>query len=402
LDDKGDLIGYRGVDADITERKKMLDELILAKEKAVESDRLKTAFINNISHEIRTPLNGILGFGQFLAESELTPEKRKEYYSILEKSSNRLMNTVNDYMDMARIVSGTMEVNKKEFSLQPLVEEIIEKYEKLCAEKEINFLVITLEKSLDIKLYSDQGFVQKILNILLDNALKFTKTGGIKFGYLFVPGFIEFVVQDTGVGIEQDKMDTIFDMFTQEDTSNIRGHEGSGLGLSIARGLVSLLGGSINVSSSKGKGSTFTFTVPYNLADNLLKEQVLKKGETHDANKKLILIAEDEESNYIFIEEIFKRTGYAYLHVWNGAEAVEICQQNKSISMVLMDIKMPVMNGIEATQLIHTFRPDLPIIATTAYAQTGDEQRFLTLGFNGYLAKPIKKDNLISLLNKYI
>ena len=401
FDDKGDFVGFRGVDSDITERKKMLEELVLAKEKAEESDKLKTAFINNISHEIRTPLNGILGFGRYLVESELTDEERMQYFAILEKSSNRLMNTVSDYMDMARIVSGTMEVHRKEFLLQPLFKEIIEDTKYLCAEKNIGFKAVIPATPIDITLHSDSEFIRKTLNILLDNALKFTKQGSISCGYAITSGFLEFFVQDTGIGIAPDKLDIIFNMFSQEDASNTRGHEGSGLGLAIAQGLVKLLGGVIKVTSEKGKGTAFTFTVPYKVPALPEEPSIAKTMASTDTGQLLVLIAEDEESNYLYMEVVMKILKINHLHAVNGAEAVELCKQNSKITLVLMDIKMPVMNGLEATQLIHEFRPELPIIATTAYAQTGDEHRFLAAGCDGYLAKPVKKESLLSLLQKY-
>ncbi len=401
FDDKGNFFGYRGVDADITERKRVLEELVFAKEKAEESDKLKTAFINNISHEIRTPLNSILGFGHFLAEPELTAEQRMEYFNIIKRSSNRLMKTVSDYMDMARIVSGTMEVHKKEFFLQPLFNDIIDNMKHLCVEKKIGFEVVIPAESPNITLFSDSEFIRKTLNILFDNALKFTREGSISCGYVITPGFLEFFVQDRGVGIAHDKLELIFNMFSQEDSSNTRGYEGSGLGLTIAQGLVKLLGGAIKVTSEKGKGSAFTFTVPDTVYALSEMTSVAKTIKSADLNKPFVLIAEDEELNFLYIEFIMKMINCNYIRACNGAEAVELCRQNNNITLVLMDIKMPVLNGLEATQLIHEFCPGLPIIATTAYAETGDEHRFLAAGCNGYLAKPIKKENLKLLLQTY-
>ncbi|MDP2724348.1 MAG: response regulator [Bacteroidales bacterium] len=401
LDENGEILGYRGVNADITESKKMLEEIVFAKEKAEESDKLKTAFINNISHEIRTPLNGILGFGQFLADSDLTEIQRMKYFSIMQKSSNRLMNTVSDYMDMAWIVSGTMEVHTKDFPLQPLFNEIAENTRQACIEKNIEFEAFVPIDPENLTLHSNSEFLRKILNNLLNNALKFTKEGRINCGYTITPGFIDFSVQDTGCGIAPDKLEIIFNMFSQEDSSNTRGYEGSGLGLAIAQGLVKLLGGTIKVMSEKGKGSVFTVSIPYVEPTPVEKQTIAKTSGTTNTNKPLVLIAEDEETNYLYVEVVMKMADCGYIHVNNGAEAVEICRQNDKITLVLMDIKMPVMNGLEATQMIHEFRPELPIIAMTAYAQTDDEYRFLAAGCNDYLAKPIKKDNLLSLLQKY-
>ena len=401
LDDHGDVIGYRGVDSDVTERTKMLEELVFAKEKAEESDKLKTAFINNISHEIRTPLNGILGFSQFLSEPELSMNQRQEYMTIIQKSSNRLMNTINDYMDMAMIVSGTLEVHQKDFSLVPFFDKFLESAADLCAEMNILLVPVIPEEPRELTIFSDHEIIDKILCILLDNALKFTKQGSISCGFSIGKEFLEFFVTDTGIGIAPDKRELIFDMFTQEDNSNTRGYEGSGLGLTIARNLVKMLGGSIHVTSEKGKGSTFSFTVPYSAVAVHELNPAESIVATADHGHIVVLIAEDEESNYSYMELIMKRVGCRYLHARNGDEAVEICRENPEINLVLMDIKMPVMNGLEAVKLIRKFRRDLPVIAITAYAQTGDEHRFLSAGFDAYLAKPVKKESIVSLIEKY-
>jgi signal transduction histidine kinase len=378
-----------------------IKDLEIAKVKAEASDRLKTAFMNNISHEIRTPLNGILGFGELLAEMEFSPEEKKEMLAHVKHSSNRLMNTVTDYMDMARIVSGTMNVRKKEFQLQLLFEEIINKTRHLCANKMIELETETPTQPVDLMLDSDPELISKIFNILFDNALKFTAKGSISCGYNLNNGFIKFFVEDTGKGIDSDKLEMIFNMFSQEDTSNTRGYEGSGLGLSIARGLVNLLGGTISVASEKGKGSIFKFTVPYSETEVAETFAPVEKKNRIATGKPLILLAEDDESNYLYMEVVLKQAGCDYLLAKNGFEAVELCKQHTGITLVLMDIKMPVMNGLEATKLIHEFSPELPVIAITAYAQTGDEQRFLAAGCNGYIAKPISKYLILSLIQKY-
>lgn len=401
-DNDGNIVGYCGVDTDITERAKMMSELLLAKEKAEESDKLKTAFINNISHEIRTPLNGIVGFGQFLAEEDLSAEQRSHYFKLIQKSSNRLVNTVSDYIDMARIVSGTMEVNYKEFDLLQFMNEISQKTCSLCEEKNIDFKVFTPMALDKLILNSDAEIIDKVFYIMLENALKFTNHGCISCGFNVMNGFINFYVKDTGKGIAKDKLERIFVMFSQEDTSNTRGYEGSGLGLTIASGLVKLLGGTINVVSEKGVGSTFSFTVPYKSSNVNSNISSVANGSNTNNLKPLILIVEDDDLNFLYIEAVIKMINCDYLHARNGVEAVEICKQNDQITLVLMDIKMPVMNGVEATQIIHLFRPELPIIATTAYAQTGDEYRFISAGCNGYITKPIKRDKLLELIEKHI
>jgi len=402
LDDNNDILGAIVVNIDITEREKMLEELIEAKENAQKSDKLKSAFINNISHEIRTPLNGILGFGALLTETDPSPEDKREMLQRVQQSSDRLLNTVSDYIDIARIVSGTLEMQKKEFLLQHLFDEIIRKNRLLFADTKLNFVTDFQESDTDIVINSDSEFIAKIMDIFLNNALKFTTNGSVSCGYRLNEGFIEFFVKDTGRGIAPDMLDEIFTMFTQEDTSDTRGHEGSGIGLSIASGLIKLLGGKISVTSEKGKGSTFAFTIPYESKSPTEKTPFETRGSsTPDKGKPLILVAEDEESNAFYIMAALKMAGFDYLLAKNGKEAVDLCKQNPGIKLVLMDIKMPLMNGLDATRFIREFRPDLPVIATTAYAQTGDEQRFLAAGCDGYLVKPFRTESLLAILKKY-
>lgn len=403
--DKGEIINFINLSEDITERKRIMEDLIHAKEKAEESDKLKTAFINNISHEIRTPLNGILGFGQFWADSELSREEREKYFSVIKQSSNRLMQTVTDYMDTAMIVSGTLEVHKKEFQIKPLLEEIMEYTKKLCSKKPIETELEMPSNSDFLSLDSDRELIRKIIKNLVDNAVKFTDKGKIIVGYHLLEGHLEFFVKDTGRGIKQDKLQTIFEVFTQEDTAMTRGYEGSGLGLAIAKGFVASLNGDIWVTSKVGNGSVFYFTIPYNR--NILSvvnetKLPLVLNKPIGDNKPLVLVAEDDENNFLFIEALLEMVGCDYLHALNGKEAVEICKQDIDISFVLMDIKMPIMNGLEAMKFIKEFRPNLPIIAITAYSLTGDEQKFMEDGFDGYYAKPIKKEILDKLKERYI
>jgi signal transduction histidine kinase len=237
-------------------------ELRIAKEKAEESDQLKSAFISNISHEIRTPLNGIIGFGQIMAEQELTDDEKSLYLSVLKSSSDRLLQTITDYMDMARIVSGTQEINSSQFSVIDLLEEIANSFREVCAGKNLSLHVVLPENHEESQLHCDRELISKTLQQLIGNAVKFTDEGEVTFGCRFSDGRCQFFVQDTGQGIGANKLEEIFNMFTQEDTALTRGYEGSGLGLAIAKGVVELLGGEIHAESEKGKGSVFSFTLP--------------------------------------------------------------------------------------------------------------------------------------------
>lgn len=386
---------------DISEKRKILKDLINAKEKAEESDRLKTAFLNNISHEIRTPLNSILGFGQYLAEADLPQNERMEMYDHLQQSSNRLMNTVDDYVDIALIVSSNVTAHFKDFLIQPFFDDFIAKTYNLCDHSKVEYVIEAPLEVSNVILHSDKELIYKILFKLLDNAIKFTTRGSITCGYKVEDNHIEFFIKDTGIGIAKEKMDLIFKMFSQEESSMTRGYEGSGLGLAISKGLIDLLHGVIQVSSIKSVGSIFSFKIPY--SPGLLNQpNSIQEFHKESSDKPVILIAEDDDLNFLYMETLFLRTGFEYYHAVNGADAVEMCKNNPSINIIFMDIKMPVMNGIQATKLIREIRPEIPIIATTAYAQTGDKERFLSEGCNDYLAKPIRKEKFLEIIRKYI
>ncbi len=380
-------------------QQQMNAELVIAKEQAESSDRLKTAFMNNISHEIRTPLNGILGFGQLMADPDLTQDEKEQYLFILKSSSNRLMSTVTDYMDMSLITSGNQDVRKKLFTPGDLLNTIYNRFIQPCQTKN---LVLSLQIPQTVsKLYinSDHELLLKILSHLINNAVKFTKHGTVSFGFEVKGPELEFFVKDTGVGINQEVQPAIFDKFMQENVSDTRGHEGSGLGLSIAKGMVELLGGHIWLESSKGKGSAFFFTIPIEIA---AAEIAVNQEPVLDSTANpIILIAEDEISGSILLEKILLKEGIDSLVVTDGRQAVDACRQNQRISMVLMDMKMPVMDGFEATNQIKSFKPDLPVIAITAFALSGDENRALDAGCDDYIAKPFEREVLLDKLKKF-
>ena len=368
-------------------------ELVIAKEQAESGDRLKTAFMNNISHEIRTPLNGIIGFSQLMADPGLTEDERAHYNSIVKSSSSRLINTVTDYMDISLIASGNQAVHKKVFAPGDLMDSIYTRFSHPCQTKGLTLTLQTPQPAKTVHIHSDYEMLSKVLSHLVDNAVKFTRQGTVSFGYSVRENEFEFYVKDTGSGISREVQPTIFDPFIQENVSDTRGHEGSGLGLSIAKGFVELLGGRIWLESEKARGSSFFFTI---LRDFTAHETSDNMGPVLDRKSKpLILIAEDEESGSILLEKILLREGIESLVVTDGLQAVSACRQNPMISLVLMDLKMPVMNGFEATKEIKSFRPNLPVIAVTAFARSGDEKRAREAGCNDYIAKPFERAELL-------
>jgi len=391
---KNVITNFLAIKEDITERKKVIAELESAKHKAELSDRLKTAFINNISHETRTPLNSILGFSSLLLQSDYTYEERTQFHSIIKASSDRLLNTISNYMDMALITSGNIIVNPKVFTLNQMLRSLWNQFKPLCDVKKLQLRLQIPDQSEIRTLCSDAEMISKIFSHLLDNSVKFTNQGEITFGYIIKPGSIEFYVKDTGIGISKNAQDLIFESFIQEEISHTRGHEGSGLGLSIAQGLVELLNGTITLDSEKGKGSAFIFNLPIGFQESpdIISGTTINK--THLPEKPVILIADDDHFNHIYLESIFKRDDLIVYSANNGQEAVDFCMEHPEISLVLMDLKMPVMDGFEATQKIKSFRKDLPVIAITAFAMSGDEKRILEAGCDDYIAKPIKRETL--------
>lgn len=376
-------------------------ELIVANEKSEASNRLKTSFMNNISHEVRTPLNGILGYGSLLAEPDLEPEDRLEYLSMMKVSSNRLMNTISDYMDISLIASGNMEVHNKPVNLTKILVELKNKFQPHCDAKKLRFNMQFPDNYQEIILNTDPSMLRKIISHLIDNAIKFTAQGSVTMGYTIKPDNIELFVSDTGVGVEKEAEELIFKSFMQENSSNTRGYEGSGLGLSIISGFLMLMGGKIHFNSVKSEGSTFYISLP--VEPGLYEELKTNKASftKPESGKPVILIAEDELLNMLYMETILKSTAAVIIKAANGFEAVELCRTHPEISVVIMDLKMPGMNGFDATKEIKSFRKDVLIIAVTAFAMNEDKKNALEAGCDEYLAKPASKSDIIGILKEY-
>lgn len=369
-------------------------ELIVAKEKAEASDRLKTSFINNISHEIRTPLNGILGFGQILADSELSEEEKNEYLEMMNESSSRLINIITNFMDISLLNSGNQKVFKKEININRLLNEVSGNFADVCASKNLKINLEPERTSYNPVITSDRELLHKIFVNLIDNAVKFTLAGTITIGYKLEEQHILFFIKDTGIGISEEDQKVIFDIFHQVDFSNTRGYEGSGLGLAIAKGLVILLEGKIWVESQKGQGSSFFFSIP--LKENNQKDLIKPANDQpHATTRQTILIAEDDDINFHFLSVILKDPLIKIIHAKNGNEAIEICQNHPEIKLVLMDLKMPETDGFEATRQIKTQNKDLPVIAITAYSGNEEKQKALLAGCDDIITKPVKRDFLI-------
>jgi len=404
-----------GISFDISKVKETENELIAAKERAEESDRLKSAFLANMSHEIRTPMNGILGFSELLKEPGLTGEQQQEYIRIIEKSGTRMLNIINDIVDISKIESGQMKVSLSETNVNDQIEYLYNFFKTEAGNKGI---LLSYKCALSIKdavLLTDREKLYAILTNLVKNAIKYTNTGSIEFGYSLdsvrdkasldtTIKTIEFYVKDTGIGITHDRQVAIFERFVQADIADKMARQGAGLGLAISKAYVQMLGGKIWVESEERKGSTFYFTLPFYSGE---KDQNVTKNEIQAAAKKYemkilkILIAEDDDSSAKLMTIMVGKFGKEILRAFNGVEAVEICRNNPDIDLILMDIQMPEMNGYEATQQIRKFNTEVIIIIQTAFAMSGDDEKAIAAGCNGYISKPFRKDKLMELVEKY-
>jgi PAS domain S-box-containing protein len=409
-DETGEILFHEGIIRDVSDRKRTEQDLIKAKEHAEESDRLKSAFLANMSHEIRTPMNGILGFADLLKKPNLTSDKQQEYIRIIEKSGARMLNIINDIVDISKIESGLMKIDIKESNINEQIEYI---YTFFKPEVEAKGMQLFFKNKLPAKeavIRTDREKVFAILTNLVKNAIKYSREGSIEFGYdlvaetLHATSVLQFYVKDTGIGIPENRQDAIFERFIQADVSDNMALEGAGLGLSISKAFVEMLGGKIWVESELGKGSVFHFTLPYTIKieDKIAIENEIASEKTNNEFKLLkVLIAEDDETSEQLISTLIENFSKEILTAYTGNEAVNICRSHPDIDLILMDIQMPDLNGYDAASRIREFNKDVVIIAQTAFAQAGDKEKSIIAGCNDYISKPIKKHELIALINKY-
>ena len=408
IDNKGNSLGIVGICHDITNRYKTEIDLKNAKNKAEESDRLKSSFLANMSHEIRTPMNAIIGFSDLLVDPDVNDDEREELVTHINNNCNTLLHLIDDIIDLAKIEANELTIFNSDTSIRDIFIELYETYKETRKKINKQHIDIKIQKDLLNKnfiLKTDHLRFKQIMINLINNAFKYTETGQVEFGYKILKdtNTVEFFVKDTGIGIPGDKHQEIFKRFSKIETDKSKLYRGTGLGLTITQNLVNRLGGIIRVESEVNVGSTFYFTLPLkygkqteniDFADSLTEDYKNWKDKT-------ILIAEDEESNYKFLEMLFKNKGLKLLKAKNGIEAIELCKGHENIDLILMDIKMPEMNGLDATMQIKKIRPKLPVIIQTAYAMQNDERISMEAGCDDYIAKPINKEKLFSLINKW-
>ena len=426
FDTQGNVMGVTGISLEISKRKKseeeiksyseklaiqnvklklINDELKAAKEKAEESDKLKSAFLANMSHEIRTPMNAILGFATLIRNRVLSDDKRRQYIDLINSNCRQLLHIITDIIDISKIEAGQVTIYNKNFLLNKVLQDLLLNYKNQVEvlSKSIEIIFNPGLKNEESAVFTDKVRLEQILSNLLSNALKFTEKGSVEFGYYIDRRRdIVFYVRDTGIGINKEEQKVIFDRFRQVSSSYNKLYGGTGLGLSISKGLAEKLGGRIWLESDMNKGSTFFFNIPYKPGINIERPTQIDYQIDYNWAGKTILIAEDEEVNYNLLETILSPTSAQILRAKTGLEVIRICETREQIDLVLMDIKMPDLNGLEATKRIKTLRKELPVIAQTAYAMSTDEENCLHYGCDDYISKPLRIDELLRKIDRYL
>ena len=400
------------IETNIIKKNKELEtinkELVIAKEKAETSERLTNAFLANMSHEIRTPMNGIIGFTQLLQMPDIEKKEVNEYAQVIEQSGNRLLNTINELLDISKIEANKMSITKSKYNLNNQLVEIYRFFKNEAKNKLIDLIYNFNEGNKSLEVYTDSDKLQAILTNLIKNAIKYTKKGKIEFGYKIHKNEIEFYVSDTGIGIPKDRQKAIFDRFVQADIEDREVYEGAGLGLSITLAYVKMLDGEITVESKENKGSKFTVKIPMEIPKNIYeksieaigKKEIKSKNRTHKLPINT-LIVDDEKISYLYLSVALSEICQPLHYVQNAKEALELIEENKGIKLILMDIKMPKMNGFELTKIIKAKYPEIKVIAQTAFALQGDREKALEAGCDDYISKPVNYKMLKKIINRF-
>ncbi len=396
--------GNLGIMRNVSERIEFIKEINNQRDKAQEADRLKSAFLSNMSHEIRTPMNGIVGFTSLIQKPDLSDEKRQKYLGLIQKSSVRMLSTVNNIIEISKIETGHIEITSNYVRISEQLEYL---YNFFKPEVENSNMELILKNELsqdDDFIETDELKLNSILTNLIKNAIKYSHEGFITISCRKEKLDLIFSIQDSGIGIEESRREAIFDRFVQADIEDRGAYEGSGLGLSIAKSYVEMLGGKIWVESEPGKGSTFSFSIEWKQATRRIdsKKEKSEPVLTDESNSINILVAEDDHVSFLLIENILEDTKYKILRAENGKQTLEVFMSGAKIDVILMDLKMPVMDGFEATKLIRELDKDIPIIAQSAYAFAGDRKKAMECGCTDFIAKPLDQKKLIFIINSYV
>lgn len=390
---------FQVINQDITKEKILYNDLVNAKNKAEESDRLKSAFLANMSHEIRTPMNGIMGFAELLKEPDLTGDQQRMYIDLINKSGQRMLNILKDLIDISKIEAGVMEVHLSEINVNEQFEFIHHFFLSEATAKGLQFKVRNLPDEKNISLTTDKEKLYAVLTNLVKNAIKFTARGEIEMGCVHKDSYLEFFVSDTGIGIAANRHQAVFERFVQADIEDKMAYQGAGLGLTISKNYVEMLGGKIWLESTEGVGTTFYFTLPVTFGAPLAQTEAIQSHPVNrsETRKLKILIVEDDEVSMMLLKKSIAPLSKELLFASNGVDAIQKCRDNSDIDLILMDIRMPVMGGYEATRQIRQFNPKVIIIAQTAFGLSGDREKARKAGCDDYVSKPI---NIAELKSK--
>ncbi len=405
-DERGVITMIMGIFKDVSDLMRIENELKEARDRAEESDRLKTSFLANMSHEIRTPMNGIVGFANLLRDPDLSEDKRDLFLKHIDHSSNQLLNIIDDIIDISKIESGQLKISNKPVRINEILDEIFSSFFHRIrgdapGEKQVAFKLRKGNESNDFTIVTDDFRLSQIFNNLIGNAIKFTKEGHITFGYALKSNrHVEFFVSDSGIGIPNNKKRIIFDRFGQVNQERTLQPSGTGLGLPISKSLVDLMGGEMWVESDMGEGSTFYFTLPLVLEEPIEETRILISNKTYNWSTRNILVAEDEELNWFFVREMLRQTGATIHRARDGREVVDRARELVP-DAILMDIKMPELSGIDAARLIRKFNASVPIIAQTAYVMAEEKEESLRAGCNHFVTKPLDRTTIMELIDSY-
>jgi PAS domain S-box-containing protein len=406
--DDGEVLGALTISRDITRLKQVHEDLIKANIGAEASNRLKSNFLANISHEIRTPLNSVVGFSNLLLSNNLSNEVKEEYIEHINHNSEKLLQIIGDIIDLSRLESSQIEITYEEASLSSIVNEIIEEARQIIRrnEKPIILNVKNHFEEVGDLIFTDRIWLKRVLNHLMDNAVKFTLEGSVEFSYMLENQNIVFKIRDTGIGINKENLGRIFEEFRQEFDGHHRPFEGLGIGLTLAKEVIERMGGKIFVESEKGVGSEFSFSIPYRPAGSskikmasVISENVLKPI---DWSSRKCLLVDDNKDVLIYLNRILTDTGVKIVTARSGFEAIELIRTTPDIDVVLLDMQMPEMNGIEATKEIRKIRKDIPIIAQTAFIFEDDKDIILEAGCDACLIKPIRREHLLTVMSSFV
>jgi len=406
--DSGEVLGALTISRDITRLKQVHEDLIKANIGAEASNRLKSNFLANISHEIRTPLNSVVGFSNLLLTNNLTNEVKEEYIEQINHNSEKLLQIIGDIIDLSRLESSQIEITYEEASLSAIVNEIIEEARQIIRRNEKPIILNVKNHFEDVGdlIFTDRIWLKRVLNHLMDNAVKFTLDGSVEFSYLLENQNILFKIRDTGIGINKENLGRIFEEFRQEFDGHHRPFEGLGIGLTLAKEVIERMGGKIFVQSEKGVGSEFSFSIPYRPAGStnikmtsVSNEYILKPI---DWSSRKCLLVDDNKDVLIYLNRILTDTGVTIITARSGIEAIDIIKSTPDIDVVLLDMQMPEMNGIEATKEIRKIRRDIPIIAQTAFIFEDDKDIILEAGCDACLIKPIRREHLLTVMSSFV